>query len=109
MLKCFSEAERCFERLVNVNGGLLPQGPGITEALNTAVLQNTGDLDLFPELREHQFDTTVMENHLLQLVKKVAGYYIKVRMHHLAKEKTAELAGPKVRKTYKKLIQFKNQ
>ena len=68
-MKNFSEAEKCFERLMTVNGGQLPQGPGVTEAISTAVLKNTSDLDLFPDIREHQYDTTVMENHLLKLVK----------------------------------------
>lgn len=39
--------------------------------------------NLFPELHNHQFDTTSEENHALRLVNIVASEYCKIMLHHL--------------------------
>ena len=103
------EAEKCFVRLNHLNGGLLPQGPGVSDAISHSVLQNTSDVELFHELQDHQLETTVFNNHRIKLVKKVAAYYIKVRLCHLGKKKTEAMAGPKIRHKYNKLTLFNHQ
>ena len=47
------------------------------------------------------------QNHVFELVKLISAAYLKVRLHHLAKEKTQSLTSSYVRKTYSKLILFK--
>ena len=82
------EAEKCFQRLKNRNDGNLPHGGGISKAISCAVLMNLRDKSLFPELHEHQFDTTVDDNHQHSLVKSVANNYINVRLYHLGERET---------------------
>ena len=103
------EAEKCFGRLLHLNEGLLPQGPGVSDAICYSVLYNTKDMELFPELRDHQLETTVVDNHRIQLVKKVAAYYIKVRLYHLGKTKSEVITGLKIRHRNKKLTLFNHQ
>ena len=104
-----TEAEKCFQRLEKINDGLLPQGYGFPDAVSHAVLTNTSHIELFSDLKNHQFDTTVFDNHRIHLIKKVAWHYIKIRMYHLGKTKTRAMNGPKVRYNLSKLIQFKHQ
>ena len=53
------EAEKVIQRLLRKLGGKLPKGPGFVEAICTAVLSNTRDISLFPDLLKHQFETMV--------------------------------------------------
>ena len=103
------EAEKCFERLLNASQGSLPQGEGVPEAIAFAVLQNTSDMNLFPELIEHQFDSAVEENHILQLIKRIVSKYVAIRLYHLGKKLTATVTGQSVRKKLTKTIQFLHQ
>ena len=103
------EAEKCFQRLLNATQGDLPQGLGVPQAVSFSILQNTCDRDYFPELREHQFDSAVEENHVLQLIKKIVFQYVSIRMYHLGKKLTAKIAAQSVRKRLTKTIQFLNQ
>ena len=59
------------------------------EAIAFAVLENTSDMDLFPDLKEHQFDSAVEENHILQLIKMIVAKYVCIRLYHLGKKFTA--------------------
>ena len=82
----------------------------IAEALVLSVLKQVGDDDIFPELTEHMVEQTVTDNHLFLLIKSVSRSYIKIRMHHVAKEANeALLKNDKVRKKMSKLILFKHQ
>ena len=104
-----SGVEKCFQRLKNSNGGNLPHGGGIAEAIACAVLMNLGDKTIFPELYEHQFETTFEDNHQHSLVKSVARHFKKVRLYHLGKRETERIMGQKVRRNLSKMILFKHQ
>ncbi|KAL1480477.1 hypothetical protein MTO96_050994 [Rhipicephalus appendiculatus] len=64
---------------------------------------------LYPELHDHMFESAVESNHLVLLVKCVVGCYVKIRMHHEAKQATAKITGPNIRKQLTKLIIFSHQ
>ncbi|KAL3210732.1 hypothetical protein MRX96_008673 [Rhipicephalus microplus] len=64
---------------------------------------------LYPELHGHMFESAVDSNHFVRLVKCVIGCYVKIRMHHAAKQATAKITGPNIRKRLAELIIFSHQ
>lgn len=52
--------------------------------LTNNVLQSLFDTNLFESLREHTYDQTPMENHILHLMRAIVQKYIKIRLHHIA-------------------------
>jgi len=92
-----------------MSDGKLPQGFGIAAALSSSVLHNCAKLNVFPELHDHQFHTTVDDNHEHSLIKLAASCYSRIKLFHLGKQMTASVTGPKVRKQMSKLILFNHQ
>ena len=103
------ETEKCFQRLMKISDGKLPQGLGISAALASSVPNNCTRHNLFPELHNHQFHTTVDDNHVHSLVKLVSSCYCKIKLFHMGKQMTASVTGPKMRKQMSKLILFNHQ
>lgn len=70
------------------------------------VLKSFVGYNLFPDINFHQFDVE-STNHLIDLASCVAKRYIDTRLTFIMKNNT----NPKdyIRKTYSKLIHFKNQ
>jgi len=91
-----------------VLGSALPQSSDLTAVFCRVVLAEVG-LNVFLTLSAHMLDSTVGSNHIFVMIKVLVACYIKIRMHHLAKQKTAEVTGVAVRKQLSKLILFKNQ
>ena len=60
-------------------------------------------------LEDHLKDMEPDNNHVYRLIKAVTHAYIKIRMHHLAKQHNAQITGKVVRKQVIKLILFKHQ
>ena len=73
-----------------------------------AVLGEVGNR-VFEDLQCHMFDSSRDSNHIFSLRKTVVHCYAKIRLHHLAKQKTLEIAGIAIRKQYSKLILFSHQ
>ena len=65
--------------------------------------------EIFTDLTLHMMELPVTDNHVFELVKKVAKSYSKVRFYHMGKEYSDKVTGQKVRKKLYKLIHFKNQ
>ena len=63
------------------------------EAIATVVLGALKVSSLFTELVDHMFDSTVDDNHVYKLIKKIVKCYCKVGLYHLGKETTADLSG----------------
>ena len=62
------------------------------------------------ELHEHMTETGVLDNHIYILIKSVTRNYIKIRMHHMAKEANqTRIKNERIRQKMNKLILFKNQ
>ena len=101
--------ELCVQRLMKTLNGNLPPAAGITSAINTEVLSASLQKEVFNNLNEHMFDTSVVDNHLFILIKLITTNYINVLMHHLAKQHNDNLTGERIRKNYTKIILFKHQ
>ena len=105
---CF-ETEKCIENMLRTTQRQLPRCEKLPTVLSTAVLNNLSHLDLFPDIADHMFNTTIDDNHLHMLIQLVAKCYSKIKLHHLGKCLTDTATGPKVRKQLSKLIPFKHQ
>lgn len=99
--------ERCFQRLLKINEGRVPQGRGTTAAIVTQVLSDCSEKNLFPQLHSHMFDTCVESNRVHVLVKMASAWYCKVRLNHIARQETIKFKeGKVVRKKLTKFINF---
>ena len=67
------------------------------------------DYNVFPSLQNHMFETEPENNHRVNLVKLVTAEYVKIRMYHLAKQRTAAVQGNAIRRKLSKLILFAHQ
>ena len=81
----------------------------VADAVASTVLQVCVERDVFSSFKEHMFNSTVVNNHVFNLIKGCARCYVTIRMHHLCKQKNANMHGRLVRKGYSKLILFKGQ
>lgn len=71
------------------------------------LLQNK---NVFPQLENHVFDTSVGEElHKKRLIEQVGLCFLKIRMHYIAKLHTERLTGNMIRKQFSKLILFHHQ
>ena len=93
---------------INILGGL-PHATVIADVVASTVLQVCVERDVLSSLKEHMFDFTVVNNHVFNLIKGCARCYVTIRMHHLCKQKNANMHGRLVRKEYSKLTLFKGQ
>lgn len=72
----------------------------IASVISHKVLEETTAKSVFDGLYEHMFDT----NHIYWLINTLSSCYVKIRIHHLAKEFTAQMAGPKRKNSLLKLV-----
>ena len=80
------------------------------EALVRSVLEDIDINTTFSDLYGHMTETGVTENHVFLLIKSVTRNYLKIRMHHMAKEANqSRMKNDRVRKIMNKLVLFKNQ
>uniref|UniRef100_A0A131YFZ6 Uncharacterized protein n=1 Tax=Rhipicephalus appendiculatus TaxID=34631 RepID=A0A131YFZ6_RHIAP len=64
---------------------------------------------VFPIGTTYLFDVDVIDNHIYNLSKQVLELYVKIRLHHMAKERNQELVKDKVRSVLSRVIIYKNQ
>ncbi|GFO07768.1 THAP domain containing 9 [Plakobranchus ocellatus] len=102
--------ERLLQKLLCLTDQNLPQGPGVPEALERAVLQEVGtDRAVFYDMLAHMLDTEPDNNHVFSLIKAATSAYANVRMHQVAKQHIIHVTGKYVRKTMAKTVLFKQQ
>ena len=94
--------------MLSVTGQQPPRGSGFPGALAYAVLEEPGGR-VFQTLEDHLKDMEPDNNHAYPLIKAVTHAYIKIRMHHLAKQHNAQIMGKVIGKQMTKLILFKHQ
>ena len=109
LLTICEEMEKCMMRMLKSTQGGLPHATGVADAVASTVLQVCVERDVLSSLKEHMFDSTVVNNHVFNLIKGCARCYVTIRMHHLCKQKNANMHGRLVRKEYSKLTLFKGQ
>lgn len=105
-------AEKAIRLQEKVHGGGLPKKNAADTVTVRVMTELSGALSmkkLYPELHDHMFESAVDSNHLVRLVKCVIGCYVKIRLHHAAKQATAKISGPNIRKQMTKLIIFNHQ
>ncbi|XP_077499344.1 uncharacterized protein LOC144110365 [Amblyomma americanum] len=76
----------------------------ILEVLGTCTEKNW-----FQKLENHILDLDPLDNHIYILCKKIAEEYIKVRIHHMTKERNRELIKNKVRPLLSRVIILNHQ
>ncbi|XP_065288329.1 uncharacterized protein [Dermacentor albipictus] len=76
----------------------------ILEVLGTCTEKNW-----FQKLEDHILDLDPLDNHIYILCKKIAEEYIKVRIHHMTKERNRELIKNRVRPLLSRVIIFNHQ
>ena len=101
--------EQCVVRMLRSTGGNLPTASNITPSIVSVVLEEAIDKDVFSSINKNMFDSTRDNNHLINLIKCIAKCFLKIRMHHLAKRKTAQVKGENIRKTLTNAILFNGQ
>ena len=111
VVRVCENTERCIQRVLNSNGGTLPQAVGnnFVSTLCLTVLSDVAQKEIFVDLYDHMLDSTPDSNHLFSLIKCISKCYIKIRMHSLGKTFTEKFTGTKVRKQLSKLVLFKHQ
>ncbi|KAL3236757.1 hypothetical protein MRX96_022174 [Rhipicephalus microplus] len=60
-------------------------------------------------LNEHILDGDALDNHIYNFCKNVVKLYIKIRIHHMIKDKNRKMTADKVRSVLTKLVLLKNQ
>lgn len=73
------------------------------------ILSQSLEKKWFSQLEQHLFDVDVLDNHIYNLSKQVLELYIKIRLHHMTKERNRELMKDKVRSLLSRLVIFRNQ
>ncbi|KAL3197093.1 hypothetical protein MRX96_045021 [Rhipicephalus microplus] len=68
-----------------------------TKQLVLEILSQSLEKRWFSQLEQHLFDVDVLDNHIYNLSKQVLELYIKIRLHHMTKERSRELVKDKVR------------
>ena len=85
-------------------------GIRLSKIIQTSVMKHMlTDYNVFPSLENHMFETEPENNHRINLVKLVTAEYVKIRLYHLAKQRTAALHGNAIRQKLSKLILFAHQ
>ena len=85
-------------------------GRNVSEELVIAVMMDLPMETTFSDLQEHMTETGVLDNHVVLLIKAVIKNYVKIRMHHLAKENNqARMKNERCRKHYSRLVVQKHQ
>ncbi|KAH8034337.1 hypothetical protein HPB51_023341 [Rhipicephalus microplus] len=80
-----------------------------TKQLVLEILSQSLEKRWFSQLEQHLFDVDVLDNHIYNLSKQVLELYIKIRLHHMTKERSRELVKDKVRSLLSRLVIFRNQ
>ncbi|KAL3181293.1 hypothetical protein MRX96_008789 [Rhipicephalus microplus] len=63
----------------------------------------------FVKLEQHILDLDPLDNHIYSLCKKVAELYVKIRIHHMTKERNREIIKDRVRSVLSRMTIFKHQ
>jgi hypothetical protein len=109
LIKICEETEKCVMRMLNVNGGGLPHGAGLSSAIAMTVLSVCVESKVFSTLDQHMFDSTPGNNHVFKLIKCCCQSDVTIRMYHLSKTRNAGMHDKVVRKQFSKLVLFKHQ
>jgi len=94
------ETEKCCKRIESQKP---TTGKGFTAlvvgAVTNQVLNKASrTMPIFPQLHDHELETEAENNHIIDVVKRIAREYVKIKNYHWGKKCTTSVNGPKVRK-----------
>lgn len=75
--------------------------------ISNQVLKQFIKVDLFKNFNEHAHDQSLMENHVVHLIRAITKKYIKIRLHYIALNSIDKSNSQ--RQLFNKLILFKGQ
>ncbi len=105
------ETEKVFTALSHRNVPSLKGEQFISSKIVVTILNHffLKSNQIFQQLSSHMTESSADQNHIFILVKLIVKSYCKIRLHHIAKQKTQQINKPNVRKVMTKMILFKNQ
>ena len=109
VLKVTEISVRVFRRYMSTTTDKPTNRRNAKQLVLTGVLSHISSLALFQNIKDHMFDTEVMDNHIHTLCKSIVNTCIQIRFHHEAKTFTSTIRGTNVRNQLTKVILFKNQ
>ena len=109
-IRVCESTERCLQRSLAANDGMLPQVPGnLVATIQAVVLTESCEKKVFESLQKHMFDTPADNNHVFTLIKLIAHSYCKIKTPRIGQKNHEKMTGLKVRKQLSKLVLFKHQ
>ena len=92
VIKVCLETELLLSKLLIQIGDNLPKESFLALKVSTAVLKKLFQSWMaFKSLSSHMKDLSPDQNHVFELVKLISASYLKICLHHLAKEKTLSI------------------
>lgn len=76
----------------------LPGSSNIIPAIQSVALEEAVQEGVLLSLQDHMFESSPEDNHVFNLTKCISQCFLKIRMHYLAKERTALIKGENIRK-----------
>lgn len=89
VLKVVEITERVFRRYLAMYSDKPSSSKGLKQSMVITVLSHLADLGLFPNLKDHMFDTELSDNHYIKLCQSIIKLYLKIRFHYEAKKFTS--------------------
>ncbi|KAL3186158.1 hypothetical protein MRX96_027895 [Rhipicephalus microplus] len=96
-------------RRLQIECGRLQAVNSQSKHLVLEVLRLSVEEKWFQKLQQHILDLDPLDNHIYSLCKKVAELYVKIRIHHMTKERNREIIKDRVRPVLSRMIIFKHQ
>ncbi|KAH8030171.1 hypothetical protein HPB51_006603 [Rhipicephalus microplus] len=96
-------------RRLQIECGTLQAVNSQSKHLVLEVLRLSVEEKWFQKLEQHILDLDPLDNHIYSLCKKVAELYVKIRIHHMTKERNREIIKDRVRPVLSRMIIFKHQ
>ncbi|KAH8030773.1 hypothetical protein MRX96_020873 [Rhipicephalus microplus] len=96
-------------RRLQIECGTLQAVNSQSKHLVLEVLRLSVEEKWFQKLEQHILDLDPLDNHIYSLCKKVAELYVKIRIHHMTKERNHEIIKDRVRPVLSRMIIFKHQ
>ncbi|KAL3189847.1 hypothetical protein MRX96_020867 [Rhipicephalus microplus] len=96
-------------RRLQIECGTLHAVNSQSKHLVLEVLRLSVEEKWFQKLEQHILDLDPLDNHIYNMCKKVAELYVKIRIHHMTKERNREIIKDRVRPVLSRMIIFKHQ
>ena len=76
VLKIVEITEMVFRRYLAMSSGKPSSSKGLKQSIIINILSHLADLSLIPNLKDHMFDTELLDNHYVKLCRRIIDVYI---------------------------------